>query len=65
LTNVSEEHTAFISVIMIEAVTSYEMSVSIDQTIWCNIPENSHLQIYSGEISGKLYVGGKTMKKEK
>jgi hypothetical protein len=31
-------------VLMMEAVSTSEMVVSFYQTIWCNIPEDSHLQ---------------------
>jgi hypothetical protein len=43
LTDVSEELTTSIIRAMMEAVSSSETSVSIYQTAWRNIPEDSNL----------------------
>jgi hypothetical protein len=47
VTDILEVLTASIIILltdlMMEAVSTSEASVSFYQTIWCNIPENSHI----------------------
>jgi hypothetical protein len=51
LINISEELPASITkALMMEAVSSFETSVSIYQATWRNIPEDSHLNFDIGIV---------------